>query len=176
MSKPTPVIIESPYAGKNPVHFRRNIQYLHACIQDCLRRGEIPYASHGFFPGALDDNIPEQRKQGIEAGFATAEIFNQVGGHRAFYMDRGSSTGMNYGREHSERIGQQYIVRTLGEEWFRDNDPVHCDHEGVDRQPLEGDSYGDLSPCCDECGMKFQTVTLPEDAIKVALDYLAKKA
>lgn len=172
---PTPVIIESPYAGKNPTHFRRNIQYLHAAIQDCLRRGEIPYASHNFYPGALDDNIPEQRKQGIEAGFATAEVFKVVGGHRAFYNDRGTSTGMNYGRDHAERIGQLYISRTLGEEWAVENDPPHCDHLGVE-EPHVNDPYADYSPQCTVCGMEFETVTLPKDAIEVALDYLKKKA
>lgn len=165
----TPVIIESPYAGKTPTAYRRNIAYLHAAIQDCLRRGEVPYASHGFFPGALDDTIPEQREQGIQAGFKMAEALNRVGGFRAFYTDRGNSFGMGQGRDHSERIGQLFIPRTLGPDWSQEKDPVHCDHPNQ-----AGQTYAD-EPCPD-CKAQFRTVTLPEDAIKVALDYLKKKA
>lgn len=171
-NKIKPVVIESPYAGKTPAAYRRNIAYLHAAIQDCLLRGEIPYASHGFYPGALDDTIPEQRKQGIEAGFATAEVFQEAGGYRAFYSDRGYSTGMEYGRQHSDRIGMLHIPRTLGEKWAIENDPVQCDHLQVTSE--QADSAGKAT--CPDCGAKFRMAFLPEDAIEVAETYLKKKA
>ncbi len=168
----TPVIIESPYAGKTPTAFRRNIAYLHAAIQDCLRRGEVPYASHGFFPGALDDTIPEQRKQGIEAGFKMAEALLAVGAYRAIYTDRGTSFGMTQGIQHAERIGMLYIPRTLGDEWRVENDPEHCEHEQR--------TYTEESPptvqTCDKCGMEVRGVILPADAIAVAANWLTKKA
>jgi len=176
-----PVVIESPYAGKNPVHFRRNIAYLHAAIQDCLLRGEIPYASHNFFPGALDDTIPEQRKQGIEAGFRMAEVLAKAGGYRAFYTDRGTSTGMAMAVEHSEKIGMLFIPRSLGEQWRVENDPKYCDHANVAATKpgffkLFDSKRDDASPNCPDCGAEFATVTLPQDAIDVALAWMGKKA
>ena len=165
-----PVIIESPYAGKNPTHYRRNIAYLHRAIQDCLKRGELPYASHGFFPGALDDNDPEQRKQGIEAGFEVAELFARLGGGRVFYVDRGTSFGMQEGLLHADRISMPRIDRKLGPEWAVDKDPPYCDceHSIEDREGSGG--------VCGKCGVEFETVTLPKEAIAVARAWLAKKA
>jgi hypothetical protein len=80
------VIIESPYAG----NVARNKLYLQYCIRDCLRRSESPYASHQMLTEALDDNDPEQRKLGMEAGFAWSD-----GSTHVFYVDLGWSGGMN---------------------------------------------------------------------------------
>src|SRR3546814_12910998 len=60
------VIIESPYAGD----VEENTRYARACLQDCLRRGEAPFASHLLYtqPGILDDRVPDERELGLEAG------------------------------------------------------------------------------------------------------------
>jgi hypothetical protein len=86
-----PVSIESPFAGD----VRRNHLYLQACIRDCLARGETPYASHQMLTEALDDNVPEQRALGINAGLAMRETI----GFAAFYVDLDWSTGMKLARE-----------------------------------------------------------------------------
>jgi len=165
------VIVESPYAGRNPAHYRRNIAYLHACILDCLQRGEVPYASHGFYPGALDDTDPTQRTAGIEAGFRTAEIFHQVGGFRAFYTDRGESTGMGYARRHSEKIGMLSIDRQLGSEWSIDNDPEYCSHSDYFK-------IGDVVhyTTCQDCGADLSELILPADAVAAAVRFFTKQA
>lgn len=64
------VVIESPYAGD----VTRNLRYARFCVKDCIRRGEAPIASHLLFtqPGILDDNVPEERVTGMNAGFAWA--------------------------------------------------------------------------------------------------------
>jgi hypothetical protein len=94
------VIIESPYAG----NVARNKLYLQYCIRDCLRRGESPYASHQMLTEALDDNDPEQRKLGMEAGFAWSEV---VAMH-VFYLDLGWSPGMKVARGHrSQRVDER---------------------------------------------------------------------
>lgn len=85
-----PVVIESPFAGDT----RRNKAYLQAAILDCLRRGETPYASHQMLTDALDDNIPEQRELGINAGFAMRDLLVSQGATVAFYIDHGMSSGM----------------------------------------------------------------------------------
>ena len=91
------VVIESPYAGD----VRRNVRYLQACIRDCIRRGESPYASHQMLTTALDDKVPEQRRTGIEAGLAwrRARWIDEEGNIRrivpVFYTDLGISSGMD---------------------------------------------------------------------------------
>jgi len=96
MNKPI-VILESPYAGD----IERNIKYARACLRDCLMRGESPHASHLLYtqPGVLDDNSPEERKLGIEAGFE----FRRLATKTVVYNDFGISSGMKCGIENSEK-------------------------------------------------------------------------
>lgn len=87
------VILESPYAGD----IERNIEYAKQCVRDSLLRGEAPIASHLLYtqPGILNDNIPEERKHGIDAGLA----WRTVAQKHVFYIDYGYSTGMLYAKE-----------------------------------------------------------------------------
>lgn len=106
-AKKTPrlVLVESPYAG----HRRRNDAYLRACILDALRRGEAPFASHALYTQVLDDTIPEERAQGIEAGLAwgaRAEV-------SAVYVDLGISGGMRLGIERAKAEGRTVEMRTV---------------------------------------------------------------
>lgn len=116
------VVIESPYAGKGASEFdreletERNLRYLRACMRDCLvNRNESPYGSHGLYtqPGVLDDKVPAERTLGINAGF----VWGHAGDKRVFYMDRGMSTGMKFGMEEANRLGQKVEERTLGANW-----------------------------------------------------------
>jgi len=101
------VIIESPYAGD----VKRNEEYARACMADCLRRGEAPYASHLLYtqPGVLDDTIPAERKLGMKAGFAWAAAASK----RVVYTDLGMSRGMQAGVTSGEKLGQTIEYRTL---------------------------------------------------------------
>lgn len=82
------VIIESPLAGD----FERNKAYARACMADCLRRGEAPYASHLLYaqPGILDDTVPEERELGITAGLE----WGKMAAATVVYEDLGISDGM----------------------------------------------------------------------------------
>ena len=102
-----PVIIESPYAGD----VERNVRYARACMRDCLLRGEAPYASHLLYtqPGVLADEIPEERRNGIAAGFAWRSVAKKT----VVYVDEGISTGMRYGIDHAKGIGHEIEYRTL---------------------------------------------------------------
>ena len=106
------VIIESPYAGDVPKH----LAYLDRCIRDCLARGESPYASHKMLTTALDDNIPEQRALGIEAGMA----WRRLAGGRVFYLDLGWSRGMVVAFDLYRHEGLPYELR------FLDGEPRSC--------------------------------------------------
>jgi hypothetical protein len=115
------VVIESPYAGKSTLPWplsiigrwldrRENERYLEACQRDAfIRYGEAPFASHGLYPGALDDDVPAERNLGINAGF----VWGDLASHRAVYTDRGMSFGMKLGIERAKMIGQRVEMRTV---------------------------------------------------------------
>lgn len=109
------VVIESPYAGD----VERNLRYLRACMADCLRRGEAPFASHALYtqPGVLDDADPIQRDIGIAAGFAWRDMADVT----AVYTDLGVSRGMVEGLKHAQKLvmtdEHEIEYRELGGEW-----------------------------------------------------------
>ena len=99
------VVIESPFSGD----VERNKRFLQDCIRDCLARGESPYASHQMLTEALRDADPEERKQGIEAGFA----WRSAAEYTVVYFQLGVSTGMDLGVRHAQSIGQPVLYRAL---------------------------------------------------------------
>ena len=100
------VIIESPFAGNK----KRNLKYAKRCMADSLKRGEAPLASHVLYSGILNDDVPEERAKGIEAGF--------IWGHRAWktivYMDYGISIGMQEGIENAKKYKRDIEYRKIG--------------------------------------------------------------
>ena len=82
------VIIESPFAG----NIDANIAYARLAVRDSVHRDEAPIASHLLFtqPTILDDNDPEERRLGMEAGWAWMKVADKM----AVYQDLGISSGM----------------------------------------------------------------------------------
>ena len=101
------VIIESPYAGD----VEANVEYARRCVRDSLARGEAPIASHLLYtqPGVLDDDIPEERQWGIDAGLA----WRRVAELSAIYTDKGVSRGMEYGIAAAKDAGIPIDYRRL---------------------------------------------------------------
>lgn len=101
------VIVESPYAGD----VEANVAYARACVRDSLARGEAPIASHLLYtqPGILDDDIPEERQWGIDAGLA----WRVVADASAVYTDRGISRGMRHGIGAARGAGVPVEFRSL---------------------------------------------------------------
>ena len=109
------VVIESPF-GKNvdgstadETTMLRNVAYLRAAIADCLRRGEAPFASHGLYPGALEDGIPEERRLGMEAGWEWMTAAHAV----VVYVDHGVTPGMRGGIARAEALGLKIEERSI---------------------------------------------------------------
>lgn len=102
------VVLESPYAGDVKI----NTLYARRCMKDCLERGEAPYASHLLFTqeGILDDNKPDERKRGIEAGFLWGQLADKV----VVYTDLGVSSGMKLGIERAQKAKQFIEFREFG--------------------------------------------------------------
>lgn len=108
------VILESPFAG----NVEDNTRYARACVVDCLRRGEAPLASHLLYtqPGVLCDQTPAERALGIEAGLAWMRFADAV----VFYMDLGSSRGMDSAVSLASVMGLEVEHRNLAEDlWAR---------------------------------------------------------
>jgi hypothetical protein len=118
-----PVVIESPYAGKDDddalyaaVLTARNLHYLRACMKHCFALGEVPYASHAIYtqPGVLDDRVPEERRKGMNGGF----VWGAFAHKRVVYVDLGLSPGMHIGVDEACRIGQPVVYRRLPTGWL----------------------------------------------------------
>lgn len=107
------VILESPYAATNGYTVQENIEYARKCVRHSLSLGEAPIASHLLYTqeGILDDNIPEERQWGIDAGLA----WKQVASTSVVYTDRGISKGMEYGIAAAEAAGIKVEYRSIEE-------------------------------------------------------------
>lgn len=103
------VIIESPYAGKDEFEVERNLEYARMALEDSLRRGEAPIASHLLHTQVLDDNVPEERAMGISAGLSWMRVADKV----AFYRDYGISEGMKNAMNLADEIGIDIDVRRV---------------------------------------------------------------
>ncbi len=109
------VVIESPF-GSRPDGTRctheemaANVHYLKRCILDSLKRGEAPFASAALYPQVLDGATPDERRVGMDAGFAWGSWSNLV----AVYVDRGVTPGMTEGIERYRRLGIAVEERRL---------------------------------------------------------------
>ena len=105
----TPVLLESPYAGD----VNRNVAYARACMRDCFRRGEAPFASHLLYtqPGVLDDTDGAERALGIEAGL----VWGRHAAYTVVYTDLGITDGMRQGIARALHEGRAVHYRQLAE-------------------------------------------------------------
>lgn len=106
------VVIESPLSAPTRELIEGNKAYAKRCVLDSLSKGEAPYASHLLFdqPGLLDDTYPDQRRTGMEAGFAWGRCAHLV----AVYIDRGISKGMQQGIDKARHNGIPFEYRQIG--------------------------------------------------------------
>ncbi len=109
------VVVESPYKGAVPV----NEIYGELCMHDCLvNHNESPYASHLLYTRTwvLRDERPEERELGIKAGFYWRDVAEQSN----FYVDLGSTEGMELGIDDCIVKKKPYEIRRLPDElWNR---------------------------------------------------------
>ena len=103
------VIIESPYRAEGPSEFRANEDYARLCLKDSLDRGEAPLASHLLYPQVLSDANPEERKLGMEVGWAWLLLADLV----VVYTDRGITQGMEGGIGKAVKHGIEVERRQL---------------------------------------------------------------
>jgi hypothetical protein len=112
------VVVESPFAGKTKKELAKNLRYARACLRDCLKRGEAPFASHLLYTQkrVLKDTIPEERKLGMEAGF----VWGNQAEATVVYNDLGVSDGMQEGIKRADKVGRPVEFRNL-KKWHPKN-------------------------------------------------------
>lgn len=96
-------IIESPFAPSPQSSHEENLVYLRECLRHSWEQGELPFASHAFFPFFLNESDPAERQLGIEAGYLFWNLLptdepwsvEQSRPHIVFYCDLGVSPGMH---------------------------------------------------------------------------------
>ena len=117
IEKPTSiVVIESPWAPNliTGTSMETHLQYARACMCDCFRRGEAPFASHLLYPQMFDDSKPDERSAGIQGGFIWRFKAQAL---TAVYWDLGISAGMVKGIEHGLLFKLPVVFRLLGDGW-----------------------------------------------------------
>lgn len=108
--KRTFVILESPFAGDSAEKLTRNREYaLQALYDSLVNHYEAPFASHLLYPQILDDTVPYERLQGIEAGLCIGEHAERT----VVYVDYGISDGMHYGIERAYSESRPVEYRTI---------------------------------------------------------------
>lgn len=103
------VYVESPFAGRGvTLSFGRaqdagkNIDYARALCRFLALRGDAPFASHLVATQYLDDNVPEERKIGIE----TCLTWGVCAQATIVGVDRGITPGMLQGLERARAEGR----------------------------------------------------------------------
>jgi len=102
------VLIESPYAGDVKTH----LAYARRAMKDSFSKGEAPWCSHLIYTqeGILDDTIPAERTQGIDAGL----IWGAGADMTVVYTDYGISRGMQYGIDRAIKENRPIEYREIG--------------------------------------------------------------
>lgn len=105
------VLIESPFAGD----IKTNLKFARACMRDSLYSGEAPFAMHLLYTqaGILNDDIPEERKWGMEAGFTWGKHATKT----VVYTNLGITPGMELGIQRAQAEGREIEYREL-EDWI----------------------------------------------------------
>lgn len=102
------VIVCSPYRGDVAAH----TAYARRCLLDSILRGEVPIAPHLLYTQALDDDIPEEREEGIALSLVLIQRCDLV----VAYVDRGLSGGMCAERDAAFAAGVPWEQRRIGRE------------------------------------------------------------
>jgi len=109
------VVVESPYAADTEEGIDLNEAYGELAMHDCLvNHNESPYASHLLYTRrfVLRDDVPADRKLGIEAGF----YWRNVAEKTIFYQDLGMTKGMDLGVTDCIKKKIPHEVRRLPDE------------------------------------------------------------
>jgi len=94
-------------------------------MRDCLIRGEAPFASHLLYTqdGVFDDTNENERKKGIQAGFAWGSKADLTAVYIDLIDDWGHFEGMVKGVAEAQKVGRPIETRRLPDEVLNGLDP-----------------------------------------------------
>ncbi len=116
MSHIKTVCIEAPLSGD----LEQSIAYARAAMHYCLYLNVAPFVSHLLYTQVLDDEDPDQRELGIDAGIALGDACE----NRWFFVDFGLSIGMRIALRRAHDRGQGTIDVLLGLHWRKAHKPT----------------------------------------------------
>lgn len=135
------VYLESPFAGRGvDMSFAKaydadkNITYAKHLCRFLALRGDAPFASHLFATQYLDDNVPEERKIGIE----TCLTWGVCAQATIVGVDRGITPGMLQGLERARAEGRSVEWISLPK-WRDSWLPRNVDRDGWREHVRDGD-------------------------------------
>lgn len=99
------IVVESPLAGD----VAENLRYLVWCCRALYLAGYEPLASHLGCPWFMDDDVPEERADGI------AWSWFWQGDEHVFFGDLGLSRGMGFSMDRCKREGIPASIKLLSE-------------------------------------------------------------
>lgn len=152
------VIIESPFAARWWWGRWFNRRYARRCMRHALLAGDAPLASHLLYTqsGILRDDIPAERKCGIEAGLAWGTFAEKT----LVYIDRGVSGGMLQGIDAALAAGRLIEFRSLGK--------------------MDLDTRQNIARAMDECGVRpsgdGMVRAVPGERLRAACDAQRRRA
>lgn len=106
------VVLETRYVSEDIATMIKYRKFTLACIRDCLKRGEAPYASHMLFTetNALGEFSPDERAIGMHSGF----LWGSNAVKTVVYTDLGLGLGMQQGIKSAQEVGRSVEYRELG--------------------------------------------------------------
>lgn len=107
------VIIESPFANKNPFILSENLIYLNCVARHLTKEENLnPLFFHSYYTQFLNDLVDEERKIGLDSSFKFHDEIND----RVITIDRGISKGMILGMMRGLENGATPIFFSLDKE------------------------------------------------------------
>ena len=89
------IYICSPFRGDIKTNKRKARSY----CREALSKGHLPIAPHLYFPQFLDDDIPSERRFGLDIGLSLLEDCDEI------WVYGEPTEGMQSEIEHAERLG-----------------------------------------------------------------------
>lgn len=108
-SKKPMVVIESPFRGRTKKESELFKSYAQACMEDSIKRQEVPFASHLLYTQVLNDGDEHERNIGISLNLEMLRRADKS----VVYTDLGISAGMNIAIKKAVELGIHIEYRQI---------------------------------------------------------------
>lgn len=116
------VFVASPYRGATPDEREANAQTARELVRFAVLQGHAAFAPHLLYPGALNEDVEEERDAGIRAGLSFLSVCTELW---FFWGPLGITTGMRKELEVADILG------TPTKAVFREGKSFFVNHRGM---------------------------------------------